>query len=54
MTIIYVTENNTERLAVTFKNNGFVKIQKFEDVSDDKNISICQKLKTYKIHSNYD
>ena len=37
MTIIHLTENNTKRLAVTFKNNGFVKIQKFEDVSDDKN-----------------
>ena len=38
MFIIYLTEKNTERLAVTFKNIGFVKIQKFEDVSDDKNI----------------
>ena len=38
MTIKFLTENNTERLAVTFKNNGFLKIQKFEDVSYDKNI----------------
>ena len=38
MTIIYSTENNTERLAVTFKNNGIVKIQKFEDLSNDENI----------------
>ena len=38
MTIIYVTENNTKCLAVTFKNNGMIKVQKFEDVSEDKNI----------------
>ena len=38
MTIIYITENNTKCLAVTFKNNGLVKVQKFQDVSDDKNI----------------
>ena len=37
MTIIYLTENNTKRLAVTFKNNGFVRVQIFEDVSNDKN-----------------
>ena len=36
MTIIYITENNIKSLAVTFKNNGLV--QKFQDVSDDKNI----------------
>ena len=38
MTIIYVTENNCKRLAVTFKNNGRVRVQKLEDVSGDKNI----------------
>ena len=38
MTIIYVTENNTKCLAVTFKNKGMIKVQKLEDVSDDKNI----------------
>ena len=38
MTIIYLTENNTEKLAVTFKNNRIVKVQKFEDVSEEKNI----------------
>ena len=38
MTIIYVTENNCECLAVTFKNNGMIRVQKLEDVSEDKNI----------------
>ena len=38
MTIRYVTENNCQRLAATFKNNGVVKVQKLEDSSEDKNI----------------
>ena len=39
MTIIYVAENNCQRLAVTFKNNGMIRVQKLEDISgDDKNI----------------
>ena len=38
MTIIYVTENNCQCLAVTFKNNGKIRVQKLKDVSDDKNI----------------
>ena len=38
MTIIYVTENNCQRYGVTFQNNGRVRVQKFEDVSEDKNI----------------
>ena len=39
MTVIYIAENNCKCYAVTFQNNGFVQVQKFEDVSeDDKNI----------------
>ena len=39
MTVIYITEDNCKCYAVTFQNNGFVQVQKFEDVSqDDKNI----------------
>ena len=38
MTIIYVAENNCQRLAITFKNNGMIRVQKLEDVSIDKNI----------------
>ena len=38
MTVIYITEHNCERLALTFKNNGMVRVQKLENVSDDKNI----------------
>ena len=36
MTIIYLTEYNTKWYAVTFRNNGWIKVQKIEDVSDDK------------------
>ena len=36
MTIIYITENNCERYGVTFKNNGCVKVQKIEDISNDE------------------
>ena len=36
MTIIYVTENNTKSYAVTFQNKGWIEVQKFEDVSNDK------------------
>ena len=38
MTIIYVAEHNCKRLAVTFKNNEMIRVQKLEDVSEDKNI----------------
>ena len=38
MTIIYVTENNTKCYGVTFQNKGWVRVQKLEDVSEDKNI----------------
>ena len=38
MTIIYVAENNCRCLAVTFKNNGKIRVQKLEDIfGDDKN-----------------
>ena len=37
MTIIYITEDNCERYGVTFQNNGYVKVQKFEDISNDEN-----------------
>ena len=37
MTIIYITENNCESYGVTFKNNGCVKVQKFEHFSNDEN-----------------
>ena len=43
MTIIYITENNCECYGVTFKNNGCVKVQKFEDISNDENTIYCVK-----------
>ena len=38
MTVIYVTENNGQCYGVTFQNNGSVRVQKLEDVPEDKNI----------------
>ena len=43
MTITYNTENNCESYGVTFKNNGCVKVQKFEDISNDENTINCVK-----------
>ena len=43
MTIIYITENNTKRYGITFKNNGCIKVQKFEDISNDENTIYCVK-----------
>ena len=37
MTIICITENKTKSYGVTFQNNGCVKEQKFEDISNDEN-----------------
>ena len=37
MTIIYITENNTKHYGVTFQNNGCVKVQQFEDISNYEN-----------------
>ena len=42
MTIIYIVENNCQRLAVTFKNNGMIKVQRLEDVSNDDKIIIYE------------
>ena len=38
MTNIYVTENNCQSYGVTFRNNGMIKVQKLEDVSNNKDI----------------
>ena len=38
MTVIYITEENCKCYAVTFQNNGWVKVEKFEDESLDENI----------------
>ena len=43
MTIKYVTENNTKCYGVIFQNSGWVKIQKFEDISDEKKTINCVK-----------
>ena len=37
MTVIYVTENICRCYGVTFRNNGKVEVQKFEDISNDEN-----------------
>ena len=43
MTIIYVTENNCKCDGVTFQNIGYVKVQKFEYISNDENTIYCVK-----------
>ena len=43
MTIIYVTENKCKCYGVTFQNNGYVKVQKFEEISSDENTIYCVK-----------
>ena len=43
MTIIYITECNTKCYGVTFENKGWINVQKFEDISDDKNTIYCVK-----------
>ena len=35
MTILYVTENNTKCYGVSSQNNGWNRVQKNEDISDD-------------------
>ena len=46
--IIYLTENNTSCYGVTFQNDGCVKVQKFEDISDLENIILYKMpLKTF-------
>ena len=41
MTILYVTESITKCYGVTFQNNGWIEVQKFQDISDDKNTIVC-------------
>ena len=38
MTVIYITEDNCKCYAVTFENNGWARVQKFQDESLDENI----------------
>ena len=41
MAIIYITENNCECYGVTFENNGYVKVQKYKNISNDENSILC-------------
>ena len=43
MTVIYLTENNTKCYGVKFHNNGYVKVQNFEVISNHKNNMYCVK-----------
>ena len=43
MTIIHVTEFITKCFGVAFQNNGWIKVPKFEEISDDKNTIYCVK-----------
>ena len=43
MTVICLVEHNTRCYGVTFQNNGCIKVQNFEDISEDANIIYCVK-----------
>ena len=43
MTIIYITEYNTKCCAVTLQNNGWIRVQKIEEIFDDTNTLYCVK-----------
>ena len=48
MTVIFLAEYNTKCFAVTFQNIGSVKVQKSEDISNDKNKILCGRpLRTF-------
>ena len=48
MTVLYLTEYNTRCYGVAFQNNGWIKVQKFEDISDDEyNIYCVKPLETF-------
>ena len=43
MTVIYLTDYNTRSYAVTFQNNGYVTVQKFEVISNHEYNIYCIK-----------
>ena len=43
MTVISLTDYNTRCYGVTFENNGCIKVQKFEDISNHENNFFCEK-----------
>ena len=48
MTVVNLTEHNTTSYVVSFQNNGFVRVQKFGDISnDEKNIFCVKPLGTF-------
>ena len=48
MTVIYLTKYNTRCYGVTFRNNEWIKVQKFEDISHDEyNIYCVKPLETF-------
>ena len=48
MTVICLREYSTRCYGVTFQNNGWIKVQKFEDFSDyEKNTYCVKPLETF-------
>ena len=37
MTVKFITESNCKRYGVTYESNGCIKVQEFEDISNDEN-----------------
>ena len=48
MTTIFLTERNTKCYGVNFQNNGYVKVQKFDYISNDENfIYFAKPMRTF-------
>ena len=47
MTVLYLTDYNCRRYAVTFEKIGSFKIQKFEDISNDEKKLYVKPLRTF-------
>ena len=43
MTVVYLTEYNTRCYIVSFRNNGYIKVQKIGDMTNDENNIFCVK-----------
>ena len=41
MTVINIKEYNTECYGISFESNGWIKVQKYEDISNHENNIFC-------------
>ena len=43
MIVVFFTEQNTRCYGVSFQNNGCIKVQRLEDISNHENNIFCRK-----------